>query len=253
MTVPRGAARLVAREELNATLGVFRFAFEGGPPRFEAGQYVTLGLEGPEGLVRRPYSIASAPEETAHLEFLVRWVVHPVAGALTTLLGRLEVGDEVQWAGPKGHLAVGDDPRRLVLVSAGTGVAPFASIVRHLHAVGDPREVVLVQGASYVDDLAYRADFRAIAEAGRLRYLPTISRPHESHNAAWRGASGRAERWLAAEDGAFAFERELDVRVSPQDTLVLLYGPEGLVDGARAALSARGFRDHDDVRWEAYG
>jgi len=251
---------LIERELLSPTLGIFRFALDGGVPPFEAGQYLILGLPVDGKLVWRPFSVASPPEETRFVEFLVRWVVHPVEGVFTTRFGRLREGDLIRWKGPQGRFTIRErlhdgrpDRRRLLLVAAGTGVAPFASYLGHLQAADDGREVVLVQGASYADELAYRQRFEELARQGRLEYLPTISRPEELRNQDWSGGTGRVERWLElpAPGAPCELERALSIQLAPADTCAYLCGSDGMVRAARAALEARGF-GAADVAWEAY-
>ena len=48
------------------------------------------------------------------------------------------------------------DNRRLVLIGGGTGLAPFISYSLHLKAIGSKREIVVLHGASYIDELSYR-------------------------------------------------------------------------------------------------
>jgi ferredoxin--NADP+ reductase len=44
----------------------------------------------------------------------------------------------------------------MVLIGGGTGLAPFVSYSLHLRAIGNKREIVVLHGASYVDELGYR-------------------------------------------------------------------------------------------------
>ena len=81
-------ATITSRREISADLWAIRIA-TGAPFPFAAGQYATLGLPGPDGLIERAYSIASSPYEP-ELEFFIELVP---AGALTPLLYRLHVGD----------------------------------------------------------------------------------------------------------------------------------------------------------------
>ena len=102
--VPHRKGTLIARELLTPTLGIFRFELEGGVPPFLAGQYLTLGLEVEGEIVWRPYSVASPPEETRFVEFLVRWAVHPVAGRFTTRPGAARGGRRLLLEGAQGAL-----------------------------------------------------------------------------------------------------------------------------------------------------
>ena len=260
--VPRRAhvAHLSEREMLGPTLGIFRLEPEEGVPDFQPGQFFLLGLpedDDEASVVWRAYSVASAPEEKGFLEFYIRWVVHPVEGAFTTRLASKAPGDRVFWRGPKGQFTVDPDERRLVLVAAGTGVAPFVSTVKHLRAVGSQREVVLCHGASFADELGYRAFFEDLSrESTRFRYLPTVSRPMEDRNARWSGAAGRVHELFLGEPSAF--EAAVGEPLSPETCVVHVCGFQGTVDSVLAALRPRGFRDavpgdRCDLKWESYG
>ncbi|MFT4540675.1 MAG: ferredoxin--NADP+ reductase [Planctomycetota bacterium] len=260
-----GSGQLIERQILTPMLGIFRFALDEGCPAFVAGQYLTLGLEVEGEIVWRPYSIASSPEQTNYVEFLVRWAVHPVEGKFTTALGRLEVGDRIRWRGPKGHFTLPDssDGRMLLLIGAGTGVAPFVSFIRHIRESEQSREIILLHGASYIEDLAYGELFRDMERQATLRYWPTISRPDEDHNRDWRGATGRVESWLErpAPDASCALERALAFELNPESTFVYLCGSIGMAESVTAQLLAQGYRpkrprdasDSYDFLVEAYG
>lgn len=265
-----GTGRLVERELLTPTLGIFRFELDGGIPSFAPGQYLTLGLVHGDEAVWRPLSIVSPPEETRFVEFLVRWAVHPVAGAFTTRLGELQEGDAIRWKGPKGRFTLRErfpdgspDERIGLLIAAGTGIAPFVSFVEHVQHCGKDRQLVVLQGASYVDELAYRERFEELVRAGSLSYVPTISRPLESHNSDWSGGSGRVEAWLERPEdgGACALERALSLELDPALVSAYVCGSEAMVHNVRAQLEPLGFRPHADpypdgrydLAWEAYG
>ena len=72
-------------------------------------------------------------------------------------------GSEVSWIKPTGHLTINNelpdgepDTRRIVCIGGGTGLAPFVSYAQHLHDIGDKREIIVLHGASYVDELSYK-------------------------------------------------------------------------------------------------
>src|SRR5688500_12008187 len=137
-------ATLKERIDLTDALSIFRVQPDQMPaerPWFVPGQYCVLGMnnaEKPElGSVRRSMSIASAPEDGGPIEFYIRWVAKPESeNPLTHLLWKLETGDRMYMravaAGVftiKDTIGV-DDPRLRVMVAAGTGSAPFVSMVR---------------------------------------------------------------------------------------------------------------------------
>jgi ferredoxin--NADP+ reductase len=190
-------AKVTYVQVIKEDLGIFHITPDSGPiPDFKAGQFVTLGVHVPsEGkIIRRAYSIASAPELKKRFELLIRWVRKPVPGRLTTELFNKKEGDEILWVKPTGIFTINEkmhdgspDNRRMVLIGGGTGLAPFTSYSMHLHAIGSKREIVVLHGASYVDELSYKDLLTSLEEESldkgkdkwNFRYRATISSPHE--------------------------------------------------------------------------
>lgn len=193
-------ARLVRRVDQTDELAYFWVETDGEPIAFQPGQYLTIGVYADDKLVQRPYSVASAPRVAGNegYEFYARIVPIP---AFTTLLWRLPIGHGMRMIGPKGKFVLEpDDDRTHLLVSTGTGIAPFISMLRETLAAGRPRRTIMLHGCSYVDELGYREELEAWERTGAypVTYLPTISRPADARNAGWDGLRGRAEHVVAS-------------------------------------------------------
>lgn len=266
---------------LKEDLVIFRIKPVNGPvPDFKAGQFVTLGLpvksEGGK-IIRRAYSIASPPEQKKYFELYIRWVKKPVPGRLTTELFEKKEGDEISWLKPTGPFGLVDkrpngepDTRRIVMMGGGTGLAPFISFTLHLKATGDKREIVLLHGASYVDELGYRGLLRELEEEsidkGRdkwnFKYRTSISRPDEYLNRSWGGHKGRVETFLKPNSsGKSPLEELVGEKITPENTMFYVCGWQGTVDGGMQHLTPMGFVEERkkrpdgsyDVRYESYG
>jgi ferredoxin--NADP+ reductase len=113
-------------------------------------------------------------------------------------------GDELYWRKPAGAFTIEDkkadgssDTRRLILVASGTGLAPFVSYALHLKSIGAKREIVLLHGAKYAQELGYRGVLERMAAADpSFKYLPTVSRPDHPQSQGWQGSTGRVETLL---------------------------------------------------------
>lgn len=224
-------ATIVEREEVSASVARFVVRPDGPMLPFRAGQYLALGLRLGDQLVQRPYSTAACAQTARAHEFLIR---HVPDGALTPHLWALDVGARVHLGPPKGLFVLeADDPRDHLLVSSGTGLAPFVSMTRTLVDRDQPPRIVVVHGVSHAADLAYRERLETWDRAGLVSYLPTVSRPHEPANAGWAGRTGRTDAALA----------EACARLDPTNTVAYLCGNPAMVDGAERLLRSRGFAD----------
>jgi ferredoxin--NADP+ reductase len=140
----------------NSTLFSFTTTRDPGL-RFINGQFVLIGLEGEGRPLMRAYSIASANYEE-HLEF---FSIKVQDGPLTSRLQHLQVGDPLLVSRkPTGTLVIDDllPGRVLYMLSTGTGLAPFMSLIKDPDVYERYEKVVLVHGVRYVNELAY-ADF----------------------------------------------------------------------------------------------
>jgi ferredoxin/flavodoxin---NADP+ reductase len=251
-------ATLAERIDVTEALTVFRVAPDQPPaerPWFVPGQYCVLGMnnaEKPElGSVRRSMSIASAPEDEGAVEFYIRWVARPESeNPLTHLLWKLKAGDRMYMrpvaAGVftiKDTVGV-DDGRLRVMVAAGTGSAPFVSMIRseiRRNPKADLSKWVLLHGASYPADLGYRDELMQLVETNHLKYWGTVSRPKEAPD--WRGDSGRVEAFFEGtrlED----LEKRLGLApggFSPKHVVIYICGLTGTITGTIVPLIDRGF------------
>lgn len=248
-------ATLVGREDLTSALAIFKIQADEEVPPFIPGQYVTLGMnneEKPElGSVRRPMSIVSAPEEGQILEFYIRYVNWPESdNPLTHLMWKAKVGDRM-FMRPKGvgrftlREAGGDDnPRLKVFVAAGTGLAPFVSIVRSLKMRQDDVDLssyCVLHGASYPADLGYREELEQLSRDNGLHYFASISRPKEA--ADWQGDTGRVEDYFLPErftelEQRLGFESH---GMTSDKATILICGLQGTISETITRTISRGF------------
>jgi len=152
--------------------------------RFRNGHFVMLGLPVEGKPLMRAYSVASANHDE-HLEFFSIKVSN---GPLTSRLQHLQPGDEViVGRKPVGSLVLDDlrPGRHLFLLSTGTGLAPFISIVQDPETYERFEKVVLIHGVRQVSELAYAQfiehDLPSNEYIGelvreRLVYYPTVTR-----------------------------------------------------------------------------
>ena len=168
------------------------------PFEYVPGQYARLSFEEEEP---RVYSLASSPTED-ELEFCIRRV--PGGNLTPDLCDRVEEGDDLFVRGPYGDefLLQDPSPRDMAFVATGTGVAPFRGMLKYVfdegydEYEGEQRDVWLVLGASWKDQLPYREFWRRLDEEhDNFHAVLTVSR--ENYLTDWTGETAYVQNALA--------------------------------------------------------
>jgi ferredoxin--NADP+ reductase len=152
--------------------------------RFQSGEFVMIGLPRNNGKpLLRAYSIAS-PSWDDELEFYS--IVIP-NGPLTSQLQHISIGDNLI-LNPKatGTLVLDSllPGKRLFMFASGTGIAPFASLIRDPEIYEKFEQIILIHTCRGVKDLNYGKNIvesigkdSLIGEyADRVFYYPTVTR-----------------------------------------------------------------------------
>src|SRR3974390_491331 len=211
----------------------------GGDFSFLAGQYATLGVEVDSERIERAYSICSSPYEK-NLEFFVERVP---GGELTPLLYAMDKGAPLllrRFAKGRFTLDLRSGRKNHLMLATVTGVAPFVSFLRTVHAdwkkggtpmPGDHR-FFCVQGASRLREFGYRAELDSYAtEAPWFKYVSTVSRPWEDPE--WAGECGRVDDLIRKYTEVWGLR--------PAETTAYLCGHPSMVDHGRGILLRAGW------------
>ncbi len=173
----------------NDTLFSFKTT-RGNNFRFENGHFVMLGLPVDNKPLTRAYSIASANYEE-ELEF---FSIKVPDGPLTSRLQKIKIGDTVLVSTkPTGtliadHLLPG---KHLYLISTGTGLAPFMSIIRDPEVYERFDKIILTHGVRTISELAYQDyiinelpnnEYFGDSVKEKLIYYPSVTREKYIHN-----------------------------------------------------------------------
>ena len=208
--------------------------------RFENGQFVMLGLEVEGRPLLRAYSIVS-PNYEDHLEFLSIKVPN---GPLTSRLQHIKEGDRIKVSKkPTGTLLLSDllPGKNLYLLSTGTGLAPFLSVIQDPETYIRFEKVILVHGVRYVSDVTYNKFITEILPQNeyfgellrdKLIYYPTVTR--EPFRNQGRITELMRNGKLFADIGLPAMDPEVD-------RVMICGGPEMLQETS-AVLNEWGFK-----------
>jgi len=210
--------------------------------RFRSGEFLMIGLMGDTGKpLLRAYSIAS-PSWDDELEF---YSIKVQDGPLTSKLQHIRVGDEIILRPkPVGSLVVDAllPGKRLYLLATGTGIAPFASLVRDPDVYEKFDQVILTHTTRTASALGYSQALVAgiladeiVSEiaGGKLWYYPTTTREESPK-------MGRITDKITSGE---LFD-DLDLPpLDPAIDRVMICGSMGLNMDMKAILEAAGFHE----------
>ncbi len=215
--------------------------------RFRSGEFVMIGLPNSDKPIYRAYSIAS-PSWDDELEF---FSIKVPDGPLTQHLQKIRVGDMVLMRRKPTGTLVNDallSGERLYLFSTGTGIAPFASILRDPETYEKFNQIILTHTCRLVAELKYGEELVALTKddplvgeftgGGRLFYYPTTTRDDFKRTGRITSLiqSGQLHRELELPELSPSVDRGMicGSMAMLRDTKVLLEA-KGMAEGANSA------------------
>jgi len=201
---------------------------------FAAGQFTRLALEIEGEVIARPYSFLNSPDDPLHEFYFVTVPGGPLTGRLITLAP----GDPIMIASKAaGFFTLGELQNAGVLwmLSTGTAIGPFLSIL----AAGElwrryPR-IVLVHSVRTANELSYRDRIQAELQRHpeQLQYIPFVSR--EETDFAIRGRVP-----VGIESGEL--ERRACLSIDAENSQVMICGNPAMVHDTVKVLQERGLK-----------
>jgi ferredoxin--NADP+ reductase len=215
--------------------------------RFRNGEFAMMGLEIEGKPLLRAYSMASANYED-HLEF---YSIKVQQGPLTSRLQHIKAGDQLLVSKKPTGTLLWDrlrPGRQLYLLSTGTGLAPFLSIIKDPEIYENFDKVILVHGCRYINELTYQRlithelkhnEYFGESVREKLIYYPAVTRePFKNY--------GRITSLL--ESGQLM--KDIDMpKLNPDDDRFMLCGSPAMLKSLTAILVDLGFSEtrRDDI------
>jgi ferredoxin--NADP+ reductase len=210
--------------------------------RFSNGHFTMIGLRGDNGKpLLRAYSIVS-PNYEEHLEFLS---IKVQDGPLTSRLQHIKVGDKIiVGRKPTGTLLIDYllPGKNLYLLSTGTGMAPFLSVIRDPETYERFEKVILVHGVREVKELAYhdyltqelpQHEFLGEMVSQQFLYYPTVTREAFKNQ-------GRVTDLI--ENGKLFADLGLP-NIDPANDRVMICGSPQMLKDLKHMLETRSFKE----------
>lgn len=234
------------------TDGLFSFRITRPPNfRFRSGEFAMIGLPNAARPVFRAYSIAS-PAWDDELEF---YSIKVPNGPLTQHLQHITVNDTVLLKKKATGTLVLDallPGRRLFLFSTGTGIAPYASIIRDPETYEKFDQIILTHTCRTAAELSWGNDLVAnldidpivgdLTGAGRLVHITSLTR--EAHH-----LTGRITTLIRS--GAF-FEAQGLGPIEAAGDRAMICGSRGVLNDLRIIVEDCGLSEGSNARPGTY-
>ena len=207
--------------------------------RFRSGEFVMIGLPNAEKPVYRAYSVAS-PSWDDEVEF---FSIKVPDGPLTSELQKIEPGDTVLMRQKSTGTLVLDaltPGKRLFMISTGTGIAPFASLLRDPDTYERYEHVVLTHTCRDVAELTYGQELVANLESDPLIGELTHGRV-TLYNSTTREESERMGRITALiSSGKFYSDLGID-KLDPETDRIMICGSMHMLKDVKELAESLGF------------
>jgi ferredoxin-NADP reductase len=228
---PESDDRLSCCEVRQETRDVKTFVFAPVRPaafRFRPGQFLTLDVPLPDGVINRCYTIASSSARPYRISITVKR--KPDGAVSGWLHDYLRPGIEIRASLPLGDFTPPPSARgKWLMLSGGSGITPLMSMTRASCDLAEGRDIVFVHAARSPSDIIFRAELDLMArQSPRLRLAhiceTTTGEP------SWAGFTGRVSLPMLRQIAPDFAERE-----------VFCCGPAPFMTGVRTMLGEAGF------------
>ncbi|KAJ6595825.1 hypothetical protein DFH09DRAFT_1135714 [Mycena vulgaris] len=247
------SAKLHARKEVSWDTRIFTYKLEHDEQRLGLciGQHLLMRLRDPvsRDVIVRPYTPISETDKKGYVDVLIKVYFGSGArkrGTMSMAIDSLPIGHEVDFKGPigkfeyhgRGEYSLNGTKRpvkRFLMICGGSGVTPIYQVFRAvMHDRRDPTTCTLLDCNRLEEDMLLRESLDVLASEGqgrgKLIYMLTKA------NEKWKGLRGRIDRELINEYCPYSTE-----------TVVLVCGPDGMVESVRVSLKENGWRSEQVV------
>ena len=205
---------------------------------FSAGQYLSIGVAIDGKIYKRPYSIASSPQDTLNGEYML--TIKRVPGGIVSeyVLDNLKVGDKIIASAPLGNFTYERlrDAKNIIGIAGGSGITPFRSLAKSIYEGDEICTLTLLYGSRTKADAVFSNEIAMWARnSGRIKLVNVLSN----------------EKASDCESGFIT--AELIQKYAPEgDFSIFMCGPQVLYDFADKEIAKLGIR-RKFVRHELFG
>lgn len=240
--IPHGLIKGEVTGRINWTDSEFSLQVTADVADYTAGQFTKLALHDDTGeWVRRAYSFVNSPNHAAGRQVMEFLIIAVPDGQLSPRLDSLQVGDDVYIGKqPSGFMTLDELPRYtkdLWLLSTGTAIGPFLSLLDELETQQRFDNVVLVHAVRTSAELVYQDKIKQFAAQyqGKFHYVPIVSRENRKDT-----LRGRIPGLLEAKE----LEHKAGIPLNLERSFLYLCGNPSMVKDTSVVLNQLGYQKH---------
>lgn len=206
---------------------------------FLAGQFFMVWKEDfkneRESVIRRPYSVASSPDNKDYLEFCIK-----KEGVFSNMMFNITVGTELMIEGPYGRFVLNDEYKNkdFVFFAGGSGISSLISMIRRLKYEKNKQKIFLFFGFRDTRDFIYKDEITKYPkEFANFELIPCVS-------------SGEKLE-IRSEDGRINLEIMKKYLKNPENKNAFICGAPDFVKDVKKLCLDFGFKE-ENVHVEVY-
>ncbi len=165
---------------------------------FIPGQFIMIDFrekdeDGKERLIKRSFSIASAPEDKGYIDLCIKLTPE---GKITPILFQKDIGGVLDCSGAYGNFFYGHaEGRQVFFIAGGTGIAPIRSMIRHFISMKSNSFATLFFSFSGINQFLYKEELIGYEKkhADKFRLIATNT---DADDREWEGLYGRMQEHL---------------------------------------------------------
>ncbi|MBO0344202.1 hybrid-cluster NAD(P)-dependent oxidoreductase [Roseibium limicola] len=205
---------------------------------FQPGQFLTLELPWPGGVLYRTFTISSSPSRPRSLTITVK--AQPSSIGARWMIDHLKPGMHIRAKGPTGSFTSSMFPaKKHLFISAGSGITPMMSMVTNMYDIGKDIDVVFVNCAKRPSEIIFRERLEHMASRVEGIDLKWVVEEKDRFKP-WTGYLGMFNQLMLGLMAPDYLERE-----------VFCCGPEPFMQAVRDALAGLGY-DMDRYHQESF-
>lgn len=160
---------------------------------FKPGQFVMVTKEIPgKGIVSRPYSISSSPLDE-NIELTIK--KYELGVFSSYICDNAKIGDKYKIKGPYGTFVLDENAESIVLIAAGSGIAPFRSMWRCILQKKLPIETIIIFSSKTIEQTIFYRELKTLNNNG-IKFVLTLTR---NQDPSWKGYSRRIDKDMIKE------------------------------------------------------